>query len=490
VPERTIEVRPIPDRPPGDAASAPGHRSAMSVLRGHPWVAVGVALLGLSTLLVVWARTRPGYDPFGWLVWGYQTIHLSLDLGGAPSWKPLPYLFTVPYALAGHSALWLWMVTSVAVSLSGVIFAGRIAYRLTAPSPDRHYAGIVAAVFAGLALLGIEDYSHYVLSVQSDPMIVTFCLAAIDCHLSKHPRWAFALGVLASLGRPEAWPFLGLYSLWAWRSIPSMRRMIAFGLAVIPAMWFGIPVLSGNSPFVAGNLALRSPRALHEGKVVGTIHRFTELQYLPIQLAALLSVAMALVRRNRTVLVLAAGAVVWVVVEIAFALHGWPALQRYLFEPAAVMIVLAGVAIGWVLHDVPQLGHGVPRWAAWPLLAVLVGLLIPDAVSRVRAENHDLFHERERTAQLNRLQSTVNRLGYKHIRFCGQPVSEVGFVSALAWDVKLNVGLVGHRPKFELGLKHPTVFFEPLSKGWRVFIHHTPRSKLAACRDLNQVVPG
>ena len=51
---------------------------------------------------MLYARTRPGYDPYGWLVWGQLTIHLELDTNGAPSWKPLPYLFTVPYALFGH----------------------------------------------------------------------------------------------------------------------------------------------------------------------------------------------------------------------------------------------------------------------------------------------------------------------------------------------------------------------------------------------------
>ena len=85
-----------------------------------------------SAALVRVTNTRPGYDPYGWLVWGYQTWHLSLNLGGAPSWKPLPYFFTVPFALFGHYELWLWMVTAVAISLSGVIFAGRIAYQLWA----------------------------------------------------------------------------------------------------------------------------------------------------------------------------------------------------------------------------------------------------------------------------------------------------------------------------------------------------------------------
>ena len=100
-------------------------------VRNHRWAVIGLGVVAISAVLVRWARTRPGYDPYGWLVWGYQTLHLNLNLGGAPSWKPLPYLFTVPYALAGRYELRLWMITAVAISLAGSIFAGRIAYRVT-----------------------------------------------------------------------------------------------------------------------------------------------------------------------------------------------------------------------------------------------------------------------------------------------------------------------------------------------------------------------
>jgi hypothetical protein len=495
VTERTIAVPPIPDRPPVDSAT-PGRRgSAADVIRRHPWLTIGAVLVVLSTGIVVWARARPGYDPYGWLVWGYQTIHLSLDLGGAPSWKPLPYLFTVPYALFGHYQLWLWMITSVAVSLAGPIFAGRIAYRLVsqrdgtpgdrATSTERQYAGLAAAVFAGVALLGIEDYAHYVLSVQSDPMIVTFVLAAIDRHLSGRPRWAFGLWVLASLGRPEAWPFLGLYTIWAWRTIPAMRKLIVGGLALIPAMWFGIPVLSGTDPFIAGSLAQNSPRALHESKIVGTFHRFTELTYLPVQLAALGALAIAFFRRDRFVLMLGAGAVVWIVVEMAFALHGWPALPRYLFEPAAVMIVLAGVAVGWILLLSPRVSRAMPAWAGVPVVAVIVATLIPGAVHRVKVERSDLHHERARTAELNLLKSAIASLGgYKHVTACGKPVANVQWVSQLAYFVKWNVGPVGHLPNSEIRQGHPIVLFTPIHNGWAVRPWHTVVSQRADCRSL------
>ncbi len=64
---------------------------------------------------------------------------------------------------------------------------------------------------------------HYVLSAQSDPLIVSLCLGAVDCHCRGRPRWAFVLLVLASLGRPEVWPFIAVYAIWAWRAVPSMR---------------------------------------------------------------------------------------------------------------------------------------------------------------------------------------------------------------------------------------------------------------------------
>jgi hypothetical protein len=204
------------DRP---ADAEPPHRGARRVPLGGA-LATGGGLLAVSTALVVWARTRPGFDPYGWLVWGHQTLAGALDTNAAPTWKPLPYVFTVPYALFGHAELWLWMITAAAVALAGSIFAARIAYRLTAAPAGRRWAALVAGAFAGVGLLGIQDWAHYILSSQSDPMIVALCLAAIDAHLSGRPRLAFVLAVLAGLGRPEVWPFLALDGLWLWLRVP------------------------------------------------------------------------------------------------------------------------------------------------------------------------------------------------------------------------------------------------------------------------------
>src|SRR5258708_37625108 len=98
------------------------------------------------------------------------------------------------------------------------------------------------------------------LSSQSDTMIVALVLGAIDCFLYKHPRWAFVLGALAALGRPEVWPFLAVYSVWAWRAIPAMRWLIGVGIALIAFLWFGMPAITCRSPFVAGANAVRPGR--------------------------------------------------------------------------------------------------------------------------------------------------------------------------------------------------------------------------------------
>ena len=215
---------PSSPRPTAPRPAAPETWALRLFMRRHPWWSVGIGTVLLSAVLVLWAGTRPGFDPYGWLVWGHQTLTGSLDTNAAPSWKPLPYVFTVPFALAGHYELRLWMITSAAVALSGTVFAGRIAYKLTAAPPERRWAAIAAGVFAGLGLLGIQNYAHYVLSSQSDPMIVSLCLGAIDCHLNQRHRAAFALGVLASLGRPEVWAFLGPYSIWLWLRHPATRN--------------------------------------------------------------------------------------------------------------------------------------------------------------------------------------------------------------------------------------------------------------------------
>lgn len=230
---------------------------------------------------------------------------------------------------------------------------------------------------------------HYILSVQSDPMIVTFCLAGIDMYLSGHYRWALVFGVLGSLGRPEVWPFLGCHMVWAWLKMPSMRWLVAGAVALIAFMWFGIPWITNGRPNIAGELALRSPRELHENKVFGTIGRFTELQYLPLWIAGSRHgrhrprappVARAgLGRRDRGV---SANRDRVRVPRLpgALALHV-RAGRRGRGARGNRGRVDAGRPPG-TGATAPRRGRGVPRWARVAAVALLVVALVPGAAGR------------------------------------------------------------------------------------------------------------
>ena len=485
-----------------------------SLRRRYAWWIVGVGVLAISIAVVLAAGARPGYDPYGWLVWGYQSLHGSLNLGGAPSWKPLPLLFCVPYALFGRFALWLWMVTAVAVSFAGSVFAARIAHRIVSRDGRGGWiraAAIAAALFAGLGMYGIQDtingtpdsYLHYLLSAQSDPMIVTFVLAAIDLHMGGHRRWVLAMLGLASLGRPEVWPALGLYMAYVIRSHPpvrrpDLRRFVAVEVVAIAFLWFGVPWITNGRPFVAGDLAQGSPRELHANKLVGTIDRFTALNLWPVWVLALAAVAWAARRWWRArdpdaglVLGLAALSVLWLAVEVAFALHGWPAVPRYIFPPAVVAILLASIGLGWLLRAAPALraGNAPARLPGVLAGAALCACLIPGARARIGVEHRDLRHEQARTREIDRMASIIDALGGpRAVLRCGQPVTDVEYVSLLGWLTDLNDGVIGHRPQFELHRPTPVILFTALPNGWASYAWHMRRSQAAACgRAMNRV---
>jgi uncharacterized membrane protein YhhN len=93
-------------------------------------------------------------------------------------------------------------------------------------------------------------------------MLTTFVLAGIDMFLLGRYRWTLLFGLLAALGRPEVWPFLGIFMIWAWLKVPKLRWPIVGAVAVIAFMWFGIPTITNGRPNISGELAKLSPRVL------------------------------------------------------------------------------------------------------------------------------------------------------------------------------------------------------------------------------------
>jgi hypothetical protein len=462
---------------------------------------VAGGVLAASILFVVVVGMRPSYDPYGWLVWGRQVLHWNLNTDGAPSWKPLTFLFTLPYALFGRASLYMWMVTSVAGTLAGAVFAARIAFRITADGGvpvRRRYAPYVAGAFAGLGLLGMQTYPHLILIANSDQLNVALCLAAIDAHLSRRPRLALAVLVAAALGRPEVWPFVALYAVWLWLRVPGARPWALFGLVLIPVAWFVVPALTSKSIFHAGDLALNQVTIIHGNKVIGVIERWRSLYELPVQLAAGLGVVLAAVRRDLETLGLAGAAALWVVIEIAFAYHGWSAVSRYLIEPAAVMVVIAGGLVGRLLADGPAWATVVHRfdsagrWVAPvlgtlgpALVVVLIISLLPAAHQRVRVWRHSVSDARHDAKVIRRLGDVVAQAGGgAAILRCGQPVSYNRLQSTLAWAVGLNVGATGYNVAKSISRGKPIVAFTIHHDGWEVRPYNLARGTVQACSRL------
>jgi hypothetical protein len=207
-----------------------------------------------------------------------------------------------------------------------------------------------------------------------------------------------------------------------------------------------------------------------------------------MRIAALVAVALAALRRDRVTLSLAGLALSWVLIEVAFAFHGWSAVPRYLIEPGAVIVVVVAAEIGHLLQGdlgrlkLPQAAAPWLRALAAAAVALFLMALIPTARDRVHEENAELLIQRHAAKQMRRLEAVIDRLGgAARIRACGQPVTFVGFQSALAWELGLNVGYVGYKPGRSIHKGLPIVFFKSHNFGWQVRPIHSAPGRRASC---------
>src|SRR4051794_41861789 len=114
--------------------------------KARPWKALLLGCLAVATLSLL-LPSVPTYDPWSWIIWGREVLHGDLVTTEGPSWKPLPVLFTTPFALFGDDAApALWLV----VARAGGVLAFAMAYRLRR-RPGGPGGGGVGAFPPGLA---------------------------------------------------------------------------------------------------------------------------------------------------------------------------------------------------------------------------------------------------------------------------------------------------------------------------------------------------
>ena len=460
--------------------------ASTSKFRWLLWIAAAVVLALAAVLIAGATEARPAYDAMGFLVWGQQALHLSLNLNGAPSWKPLPFLATTPYALFGREAQeQLWTATSVFGSLVAVALAGHLAYRLAPRVPGRAWARVVGGLFAAYGVATMGGFFYLALIANSDQIVVALLLGAIECHVAGRRRAALVLLWLATLGRPEAFVFLALYAVWCWRGRALAFRPMAVVLLSAPAIWFFVPFFTSKYLLQPSQFALGQATAIHGSKLIGVFDRLRTLTALPLQLAALATILVGLARRQRPVIWLTAAALLWSLIELGFALHGFSAVQRYLIEPAAVLMVLVGIGVATALSSTRRPLFGLA------LLAVVALIVTLQPFTRTTSRyDHALYSQAHTNAGvLDRLSALIAADGARRIRACGRPYTTLGYQSTVAWYLGMNVGSVYFDPR-SAGRSHkPAVLIVPDGLGWSIRVLHPARVDVAACRRLDRRGP-
>jgi hypothetical protein len=399
---------------------------------------VALAVLALTALTFI-APSAPTYDPWAWIIWGREILHLDLSTVDGPSWKPLPVLLTTPFALFGSLAPDLWLFVARAGAIAGVVMAFRVARRLGGIP-----AGAAAAAAYAIAPWTIRNAAMG----NSEGLLVALALAAIDRHLAGRLRQAFLFGVGAALLRPEVWPFLGLYGLWLFWSEPATRRVVAVGFAALPALWL-LPELWGSGDLLRAAHRAQNPRAnsvaFSEDPIGEVVRQFgtmlTPALWVGLgALALLLLLGRAPGRREQRIAIALALAVAVLVGEVALMTNdGFSGNTRYMILPAALVCVLAGGGIGWLVRALPARVMGGGLVIAAVTVAAAAGFAAP-SVNRLDAVRDSIDYQARLTDGLTGAVAQAG--GRERLLACGTPYTGAFQVPVVAWHLNLHITAV------------------------------------------------
>jgi hypothetical protein len=392
-----------------------------------------LALAALSLLFV----SVPTYDPWAWIIWGREITEWDLVTTDGPSWKPLPVLFTTPFALLGDGvAPALWLV----VARAGGLLAFAMAYRLGA-----RLAGPVAGAIAAVSLVLADEFIRNFARGNSEGMLVALVLWAVERHLDGRRTHAFLLGFAAALLRPEVWPFWGLYGLWlvyqAWDGRPPWREIaLVFGSGALALVLWFLPEYLGSGDWLRAASRARDPNpdsaAFAASPFLEVFRRSAAILSVPVYLGGVIAVVVAW-RRDHIRLALAAMATILMVAVALMTEAGFAGNLRYVALPAALVCVLAGA--GWV---------AVVRWAgarrgpraAAALAAVLAALAVPFVAADFRTlrADWDLVIKEADFYGPNLRAAIAKAGGEEQIKSCGGVFTGAFQVQAVAWYLHIH----------------------------------------------------
>ncbi len=478
------------------AASAPAPRARGRGLDTTRWhVPAGRFYLGLALLaltvgaLSLLIPSTPSYDPWAWIVWGREIVHLKLQTTGGPSWKPLPMVFTVPFALFGNAEPNLWLVVARAGAFAAVVMVFRLSFRLTRKIGSYFTAAstgagvitrIAPALFAGLiAAVGLALSGGYISDNAlgySEGLATALMLVAVERHLDGRPRQAFTVGFFVALDRPEIWLFWGPYGLWLFWKDPGARKLVISLFALIPVFWF-LPEYWGSGHFLRGVNRAQHPRS--NSLAFAKSPFLSELEdaawptiLLRIKVAAAVLVGVVAVVRFRgwrrdgrdalrtpqaqaqlVAALCGVAGLVWFVVIATLTQAGFSGNNRYLVLGSALVEICGAVAWGWTAQELGNLAGralgrgrqataGVARAGSWSALAVVAAIfaMLPSWVGfnliSIPRTHGSLVYQAHLRQGLNRLVSEYG--GAAKMLRCGSVMTEGFQVPMVAWALGVH----------------------------------------------------
>jgi hypothetical protein len=455
--------------------------------------AVALVVAALSLLI----PSTPSYDPWAWIVWGREIVHLNLHTVDGPSWKPLPVIFTTLFAPFGQAEPDLWLVVARAGAFAAVVMVFRLAFRFTREIGSYFTQAegeldpasligpaVLAGVIAAISLALTSGYISDNALGYSEGLATAVILIAIERGLDGHPRQAFALGFVAALDRPEIWLFWGPYGLYLFWKDPGSRRLVLSLFVLIPILWF-LPEYWGSGHFLRGVSRAQHPRSNSLAfahcpfcsELVNAAWPTILLRIKAVAAVMILGIGFLLWRMwrapshgrpltvQRRAQLAAAGlgllGLVWFVVIAIMTQAGFSGNNRYLVIGSAMVDICGAVGWGWAAYEV---GNLLPRirvrrtaavirrthWSVWAAVALvaLVFAFAPNWVGTnliaIPKTHKALVYQ----AHLRQDAATIVREGggAQRLLRCGSVMTEGFQVPMVAWTLGVHTARIEPSP--------------------------------------------
>ncbi len=235
-------------------------------------------------------------------------------------------------------------------------------------------------------------------------------------------------------------PFIGAYGAYLFWKAPELRKL-AVGLGIaLPILWLVPEWIGSGNPLGAGKKATGEPPwslSLRDKPWLAALERVHVLLGPALEIGVLAAVVLAVRAREKPVLWLTGAATAWVGLIVLMTELGFSGNSRYFLVPLAIACVVGSAGAGKlvILASRPP-----ARVAVAALVLVGAGLYVSPRLGRIEGQARSI----DRLVELHDdLKTAVDRAGGPDAVVArGFPTVNRGFMTRLAWEVKVPIGEV------------------------------------------------